>query len=170
MLSNLCNEIKQKVKYLPPHCCAYTCSEQSDTSDTTYMRNIWLTDGGVTIRNQYTSSLSITNSELLKTSTWMWLIIVADFTNSMYIHSNLLSSSNTWSVSIIVCSDSSLQVGTSLSTKPILLVGLVVVIANHWHTFTSIYMDLRNVSCLISTIGHHWGKVWSRQTAEPFDN
>lgn len=57
-------------------------SDNSGTSDSTYMRNIWLTDGGSTIRNMYSSSLSITNTDLLKVQTWMWIIIVADFTNS----------------------------------------------------------------------------------------
>ena len=33
-----------------------------------------------------------------------------------------------------------------------------------------IYMDLRNVSCLISTSGHHWERDGSRQKPEPLDN
>ena len=39
-------------------------------------------------------------------------------------------------------------------------------------TLACVYMDLRNVSCLISTSGHHW--AWardrSRQKPEPLDN
>ena len=33
-----------------------------------------------------------------------------------------------------------------------------------------IYMDLRNVSCLISTSGHHWERDGSRQKPESLDN
>ena len=32
-----------------------------------------------------------------------------------------------------------------------------------------IYMDLRNVSCLISTSGHHWERDGSRQKLGPLD-
>ena len=33
-----------------------------------------------------------------------------------------------------------------------------------------IYMDLKNLSCLISTSGHDWERDGSRQKPEPVDN
>ena len=41
---------------------------------------------------------------------------------------------------------------------------------DHKWTLACIYMDLRNLSCLISTSGHHLERDWSRQKPEPLDN
>ena len=45
---------------------------------------------------------------------------------------------------------------------------------NHRHvkceSSACIYMDLRNVSCLISSSSHHWDRNWSRDKLEPLDN
>ena len=38
------------------------------------------------------------------------------------------------------------------------------------YTLACIYMDLRNVSCLLSTSGHHWERDGSRQNPEPLDS
>ena len=38
------------------------------------------------------------------------------------------------------------------------------------NTLAWIYMNLRNVSCLIIASGHHWENKMSRQKSEPLDN